>query len=56
MAEHSRWVIERQETLAKLRQICSEFGDLDFDDDLYIPDILEKHLYMYLLEIDDDDT
>lgn len=52
-AGKTRWVIERQETIAKLRQICETHGDNDFSDDLYIPDILEKHLFRYL-ERDED--
>jgi hypothetical protein len=43
-----RWLLERQETLAMLRQVCEQHGDQDWTDDLYIPDILEKHLWRHL--------
>jgi hypothetical protein len=56
VAGHHRWIMERQETIAKLRSICAEYGDDAFDDDLYIPDILEKHLYCYLEPLSDSDV
>jgi hypothetical protein len=38
------WVIERQEAIATLRELCREFGDNDWADDLHFSDILDKHL------------
>ncbi len=39
-----RLIKEREETIAALRRICDEFGDNDWDENLYLPDVLEKHL------------
>jgi hypothetical protein len=44
----ARWVLERQETLQTLRRICTHFGDNDWPDTLYIPDILSNHVSPYL--------
>jgi protein-disulfide isomerase-like protein with CxxC motif len=49
-AGRASWVIERQETVAKLRELCDEYGDLDWDDDLNLADVLAKHLAPYLGE------
>lgn len=35
---------ERQETIQLLRSVCAEFGDNDWDDDLHLTDIIDKHL------------
>lgn len=48
LVEHTKWVQEKQETIAALRSVCSEFGDNDWSDDLYLPDVIEKHLARYL--------
>jgi predicted secreted protein len=37
---------ERIETINVLRDLCEKYGDNDWDDDLYIPDIIEKHLQL----------
>jgi hypothetical protein len=50
VAGQHRWILERQETLAMLRTICAEYGDLDWTDDLHLRDILDKHLYRYLAD------
>jgi hypothetical protein len=47
-AGKARWVLERQETVAKRREICGEYGDDDWPDDLHLADVLEKHLYRHL--------
>lgn len=39
---------ERLRTIAVLRELCEEFGDSDWSDDLYLPDIIEKHLARHL--------
>lgn len=33
-----------------LRDICKEYGDNDWDDDLHIVDIVDKHLHRHLPE------
>jgi hypothetical protein len=49
-AAASRWVLERQETVALLRRLCAEYGDNDWPDDLYLVDVIEKHLERHLPE------
>lgn len=39
---------EREEAVAALRHLCAEHGDTDFEDDLWLPDIVEKHLGRHL--------
>ena len=39
---------EREDTIAALRSICDEFGDNDWDENLYLPDVIEKHLSRHL--------
>lgn len=40
--------MERSEAISKLRQICEIVGDNDWEDDLHLVDILDKHLLCYL--------
>jgi hypothetical protein len=35
---------ERLLTVAALRQLCAEFGDNNWPDNLCLPDVIEKHL------------
>lgn len=46
--EVAKLIIERSETIEQLRQICGDHGDNEWPDELYIPDILEKHLANHL--------
>lgn len=39
---------ERQQAVAKLREICGEFGDNAWPDELHLADVVEKHLAKYL--------
>ncbi len=39
---------ERIETIQILRRLCLEHGDNDWDDDLHLADIIDKHLRRYL--------
>lgn len=41
-------IAEREEAIAKLREICEEFGDNEWESDLHLADIIEKHLYRHL--------
>lgn len=43
-----RLIIERERVMAKLRDLCAEFGDNDWDDDLDLSDVLDKHLGRHL--------
>ena len=40
----SSWIAERESIKNALRDICDEYGDNDWDDDLYLADVIEKHL------------
>lgn len=40
----ARLVSERADAIAVLRDLCEEFGDNDWPDDLHLADIIEKHL------------
>ena len=39
---------ERNDAIATLRELCEEYGDNDWPDDLHLSDIIEKHLSRYL--------
>jgi hypothetical protein len=39
---------ERQGAIATLRDLCAEYGDNDWPDDLHLVDIIEKHLARHL--------
>lgn len=43
-------VDERLEVLAKLRELCEEYGDNDWPDNLHPADVIEKHLVRPLYE------
>jgi len=40
----ARLTMEREDAISALRQICEENGDNDWDEDLYLSDIINKHL------------
>jgi len=41
---YARLVYEREQTLAKLRRLCDEHGDNEWENELHLSDIIEKHL------------
>lgn len=45
------WRLERGEIVALLRRVCAEHGDLEWEDDLHLVDVLDKHLFRHM-EID----
>lgn len=45
VAGQARWVVERAEAVAKLREVCRRYGDNDWPDDLHLGDVIEKHLW-----------
>lgn len=47
-AEKARWIVERGNVLAALREICHDFGDNDWPDSLSLADVIEKHLARHL--------
>lgn len=46
--EHARWIVEREGAVSQLRSLCAKFGDNDWDDDLNLADVIDKHLGDYL--------
>jgi len=42
--------IEREETISALRGVCEDHGDNDWDNDLHLADVVNKHLGNYLYE------
>ena len=40
--------LERAETVAKLRELCALIGDNDWPDNLYLPDVIEKHIIRHI--------
>lgn len=44
----ARLVAEREAAVAALRHVCEDHGDNDWGPDLYLPDVIEKHLGRYL--------
>lgn len=47
-AARVRWLQEREATVAALRSLCRDCGDNDWPDNLYLPDVIDKHLANYL--------
>lgn len=47
-ATEAAWILERQETMLALRKLCEAIGDNDWPDDLYLPDVIEKHLLQHV--------
>ena len=39
-----RWRLERMDTVAALRRVCERYGDNDWEDNLHLADVVEKHL------------
>lgn len=44
----NRWVAEREEAIAMLRELCADHGDNDWDEKLHLADIINKHLGRHL--------
>lgn len=40
--------IARADTVAALRRLCDDYGDNDWEDDLSLVDVIDKHLEPYL--------
>ena len=43
-----RWAMEREAAIAELRDVCGDYGDNDWDEELHLADIIEKHLGRHL--------
>lgn len=48
LSPYSDFSLERSETISCLRHLCAKYGDNDWDDDLHLVDIIEKHLIKHL--------
>ena len=44
----ARLLAERDEAISRLREVCAKHGDNEWDDNLHLADIIEKHLWRYL--------
>jgi hypothetical protein len=40
--------LQLEQTRAALRSVCEDFGDNDWDDNLHLADVVEKHLARHL--------
>lgn len=49
----ARLLDERDEAIQALREVCEEFGDNDWPNDLSLADIIEKHLGRNLRQYND---
>lgn len=47
-AGKARWLLERTAVVACLRSACRDYGDNDWDDDLHLVDVIEKHLLRHI--------
>lgn len=47
-AKQAQWITEREETIAVLRSVCRTHGDNDWDENLHLGDVIDKHLYKHL--------
>ncbi len=43
-ATRAKWVLEREATVAALRDVCGAYGDNDWGETLHLADVVEKHL------------
>lgn len=49
-ADHAKWIVERETAVRALRQVCKDYGDNDWPDNLSLADVVEKHLHRNLGE------
>jgi len=47
---------EREDAIIRLRELCRKYGDNEWLDDLYLSDIIDKHLTLYILKMDQDSS
>lgn len=43
-SEHTKWILERESTVHMLRGMCRQYGDNDWEDELHLADVVDKHL------------
>jgi hypothetical protein len=46
--DKARWIAEREAAIAQLRSLCADFGDNEWEPDLNLADIIDKHLGRHL--------
>lgn len=42
------WIAEREAAISILRSVCESYGDNDWDNNLHLADIIEKHLWRHI--------
>lgn len=47
-AKKAAWIAEKEAVISTLREICEEHGDNDWEDNLHLSDVIEKHLRRHL--------
>lgn len=47
------WIEERQAAITALHDLCENFGDNDWPDELHLGDVIEKHLARHLHNVRD---
>ncbi len=47
------WILEREGFISALRSACEDYGDKNWDNNLHLVDVIEKHLMRHLQERDD---
>lgn len=43
--QHASWIQEREDVTLILRQLCEKYGDLEWNTNLHLGDVIEKHLF-----------
>lgn len=51
--EKIAWIKEREEAINILRQVCARYGDNDWEENLHLGDVIEKHLWKHLSDRSD---
>lgn len=46
--QRASWILEREDIIAQLRDVCDSFGDNDWDEKSHLGDVIEKHLGKHL--------
>mgnify|MGYP001567966529 CR=1 FL=1 len=50
-----KWILERERTVQKLREVCARYGDNDWEVDLHLADVIENHLHRHWDEPEEED-
>jgi hypothetical protein len=48
--DRAGWLVERQQAIAALLEVCKEHGDTGWDESLNLADVIDKHLGRHLRE------